>query len=195
MLQVGRSRVRVYWIFSWANLFSRTVALGSTQPQWEMSTRNLSGGKGRPAHKVDNLSVICGPIFYKIWELRRLKILWTSTACYRDGFIICCYKIKEYWMPFYSKFYYVPVYFVLNSVSLRCCPSLRTLFKPCSKVSQCSPRHAFWYHWNLLPNCDLEIIDGACSRCVHYRFEVRLKEIVTGREIRRTCRSWNLAVQ
>jgi hypothetical protein len=41
---------------------SRTVALGSTQPVTEMSTSNLPGGKGRPARKADNLTVICEPI-------------------------------------------------------------------------------------------------------------------------------------
>jgi hypothetical protein len=50
MLQAGRSRVRfpmrsldfsIYLIW--------TMALGSTQPLTEMSTRNLPGGKGRPA--------------------------------------------------------------------------------------------------------------------------------------------------
>jgi hypothetical protein len=35
--------------FNWPNLSSRTMALGSTQPLIEMSTRNLPGGKGRPA--------------------------------------------------------------------------------------------------------------------------------------------------
>jgi hypothetical protein len=39
---------------------SRTVALGSTQPPTEMSTRNLSGGEGRPARKADSLTTICG---------------------------------------------------------------------------------------------------------------------------------------
>jgi hypothetical protein len=38
------------------------VALGSTQPLTEMSTRNLPGVKGRPARKVDNLTRICVPI-------------------------------------------------------------------------------------------------------------------------------------
>jgi hypothetical protein len=28
----------------------------------EMSTRNLPGGKGRPARKADNLTAICEPI-------------------------------------------------------------------------------------------------------------------------------------
>jgi hypothetical protein len=35
--------------FNWPNPSSRTMALGSTQPLTEMSTRNLPGGKGRPA--------------------------------------------------------------------------------------------------------------------------------------------------
>jgi hypothetical protein len=35
------------------------MALGSTQPLTEMNTRNLPGGKGQPARKVDNLTVIC----------------------------------------------------------------------------------------------------------------------------------------
>jgi hypothetical protein len=38
------------------------MALGSTQPLTEMSTKNLSGGKGRPVSEADNLTVICGPI-------------------------------------------------------------------------------------------------------------------------------------
>jgi hypothetical protein len=37
------------------------MALGSTQPLTEMSTRNLPGGKGRPARKADNLAAICEP--------------------------------------------------------------------------------------------------------------------------------------
>jgi hypothetical protein len=45
-------------IFSWPNPSSSTVALGSTQPVTEMSTRNLPGGKGRPACKADNLTTI-----------------------------------------------------------------------------------------------------------------------------------------
>jgi hypothetical protein len=38
------------------------MALGSTQPLTEMSTRNLPGGKGRPARKADNLTAICEAI-------------------------------------------------------------------------------------------------------------------------------------
>ena len=41
-LQVGRSRVRFPMVSP--EIFSRTMALGSTQPLTEMSTRNTSGG-------------------------------------------------------------------------------------------------------------------------------------------------------
>jgi hypothetical protein len=44
------------------NPSSRTMALGSTQPLTEMSTRNLPRGKGRPECEADNLTAICGPI-------------------------------------------------------------------------------------------------------------------------------------
>jgi hypothetical protein len=37
------------------------MALGSTQPLTEMSTRNLPGGNGRPAIRADNLTAICEP--------------------------------------------------------------------------------------------------------------------------------------
>jgi hypothetical protein len=48
--------------FNWPNPSSRTMALGSTQPVTEMSTRNLPVVKGRPARKADNLTAICEPI-------------------------------------------------------------------------------------------------------------------------------------
>jgi hypothetical protein len=35
------------------------MALGPTQPLTEMSTASLSGSKGRPALKADDLNVIC----------------------------------------------------------------------------------------------------------------------------------------
>jgi hypothetical protein len=43
------------------NSSSRTTALGSTEPLTEMSTRNLPGGKKRPARRADNLAAICEP--------------------------------------------------------------------------------------------------------------------------------------
>jgi hypothetical protein len=38
------------------------MALESTQPLIEMSTRNPPGSKGLPARKADNLTAICEPI-------------------------------------------------------------------------------------------------------------------------------------
>jgi hypothetical protein len=41
---------------------SHSMALGSTQPLIEMSTRNLPGGRGRPEREADNLTAICEQI-------------------------------------------------------------------------------------------------------------------------------------
>jgi hypothetical protein len=38
------------------------MALGSSQPLTEMSTRDLPGGTGRPVLKADNLTAIYEPI-------------------------------------------------------------------------------------------------------------------------------------
>jgi hypothetical protein len=38
------------------------MALGSTQPLREMSTRKLLGGEGWPAIKADNFAAICESI-------------------------------------------------------------------------------------------------------------------------------------
>jgi hypothetical protein len=38
------------------------MALGSTQPLTEMSTRSPPGGKGLPAREADNLAAVCEPI-------------------------------------------------------------------------------------------------------------------------------------
>jgi hypothetical protein len=45
--------------FNRPNPSSRTMALRSTQPLREMSTRNLPAGKRRPACNADNLTAIC----------------------------------------------------------------------------------------------------------------------------------------
>jgi hypothetical protein len=59
--KVAGSIPDVIGFFNWPNPSSRTMALGSTQPLTEMSTRNLPGGKERPAHKPDNLTAIYEP--------------------------------------------------------------------------------------------------------------------------------------
>jgi hypothetical protein len=41
------------------------MALLSTQPLTKMSTKNLPGGKKRPARKADNLAAICEPNVWK----------------------------------------------------------------------------------------------------------------------------------
>jgi hypothetical protein len=61
------------------------MVLGSTQPLTEMSIKNLTGAEERPELKADNLTAICEPIVYKMWEPRRLTNLWASTACYGDS--------------------------------------------------------------------------------------------------------------
>jgi hypothetical protein len=64
MLQAGRSPVRVpdeVDFFNLPNPSSHTMALGSTQPLTEMSTRNFPGGKKWRPHRADNLATIYGP--------------------------------------------------------------------------------------------------------------------------------------
>jgi hypothetical protein len=51
------------WIFfNLPNPSSRKMALGSIQLLTEMRTRNILGGKGRPARKAHNLTAIYEPI-------------------------------------------------------------------------------------------------------------------------------------
>jgi hypothetical protein len=72
MLQAGRSQILFpMWSLDFLNLLnpcSRTMTLGSTQPLTQMSTRNLLGGKGRPAHKADNLTAV-SRLSRKCWSL------------------------------------------------------------------------------------------------------------------------------
>jgi hypothetical protein len=56
---VGSIPDEVIGFFSLPNPSSRTMALGLTQLLRKMSTRNLRGGKGRPAREADNLTAIC----------------------------------------------------------------------------------------------------------------------------------------
>jgi hypothetical protein len=61
MLHAGMPPVRVpddVDIFYLPHPSSGTMTLGSTQPLTEMSTRNLPGGKKRPARRADNLAAI-----------------------------------------------------------------------------------------------------------------------------------------
>jgi hypothetical protein len=55
-------RNEVIGFFNLPNPSSRTMALGSTQPLTEMSTRDLPRGKGWLARKADKLTAIYEPI-------------------------------------------------------------------------------------------------------------------------------------
>jgi hypothetical protein len=54
-------------IFQWHNPSGRTMALGSTQPLPEMSSRCISWGLRRPVRKADNLTTILCRC-HEIWE-------------------------------------------------------------------------------------------------------------------------------
>jgi hypothetical protein len=69
------------------------MALGSTQPLTEMSTRNVPGSKGLPERKAHNLTAIYEPIVEKMWERRLLTTQWVSTACCKDSFTFFYYEL------------------------------------------------------------------------------------------------------
>jgi hypothetical protein len=58
---VGSIPDEIIGFFMWLNLSSRNMALGSTPPLTEMSTRNLPRDTGLLARKADNLTAICEP--------------------------------------------------------------------------------------------------------------------------------------
>ena len=51
-----------HWIFQWHNPSGRTVALGSTQPLAEMSTRCISWGKGGLCIRLTTLPTSCATV-------------------------------------------------------------------------------------------------------------------------------------
>jgi hypothetical protein len=62
--------------FNLSNPSSRTMAHGSTQPLIEMSTRNLSGGEGRPERKA--ITVICETL---VWNSGNHNFLLAYPKC------------------------------------------------------------------------------------------------------------------
>jgi hypothetical protein len=87
----GSNPDEVIVFFNWPNPSSRTMALGSTHPLTEMSTRNLPGSKGWSARRADNLIAICEPTVLMMWEPRPITHLWAFMACYRDSFTFFLY--------------------------------------------------------------------------------------------------------
>jgi hypothetical protein len=72
------------FLFNLSNPSSRTVALRSTQPLTEMSTRNLPVGIGRSARKVDSLKLRPHSATYAMHAIRtenylRLLTMWLAT--------------------------------------------------------------------------------------------------------------------
>jgi hypothetical protein len=55
--------------FNFPNPSSHTMALGSTQPLTETSTRNLPGDKGRLVHKADLTTISVNRLFRKCGSL------------------------------------------------------------------------------------------------------------------------------
>jgi hypothetical protein len=97
MIQSGRSRFRVpmRWnFFNWPNPYSRTLALWSTQPLTEMSTRNLLGNKREAgAWGWQTFRHQWADCQDKMWETRRLTTPWAFTDYYRDSFLFCLTEV------------------------------------------------------------------------------------------------------
>jgi hypothetical protein len=55
------------------------------------------GDKVLPARKADNLTVICEPNVYTMWDPRRLTILWDSIACYKVSFTFSFHYFTIHW--------------------------------------------------------------------------------------------------
>jgi hypothetical protein len=104
MLDAGKSRVRVpmrWIIFNLPNSCSRTMALGSTQPLTEMSSRNLPGVlKGGRRVRLTTIPSSVSRL-EKMWEPQCITTLWAFTACYRDSFTF-------FHTPSYSRIQYFP---------------------------------------------------------------------------------------
>jgi hypothetical protein len=62
------------------------MALGSTQPLTEMSTMNLSGGRGRLARQADNLTAICDPIRANLSDEHLKSLLVISVSRFEPQF-------------------------------------------------------------------------------------------------------------
>jgi hypothetical protein len=65
------------------------IALGSTRPLTEMSTRNIPGGKGRPARKANNLSPFVS---------RLSRVVFVNCRAAARYLALVLYKKKIYWV-------------------------------------------------------------------------------------------------
>jgi hypothetical protein len=72
VLQAGRSPVWIpdeVYFFNLRNPYTRTMALGSTQPLTKMSTGNLPGGIKQLVRGADNLATVYEPNVWKCGSL------------------------------------------------------------------------------------------------------------------------------
>jgi len=65
----------VIGVFHKHNRSGRTMALVSTQPLTEMSTRNIFWGVGRPVGREDNITTFMYHFFLEVWEAEHPGIL------------------------------------------------------------------------------------------------------------------------
>jgi hypothetical protein len=74
------------------------MALGLTQPLTEMSTTKYfwrDRDRERQARKADNLTAICGPTVWKMYDNQHPIILQASTQCYGDIFTFDVIYLKD----------------------------------------------------------------------------------------------------
>jgi hypothetical protein len=80
------------------NPSDRTMALGSTQPLTEMSTRSISWGKRRPVRKADNLTTIlcqCHVIWNPLGHPRPVtRLLFLYIHVKYPSFLSCFHELE-----------------------------------------------------------------------------------------------------
>jgi len=77
----------VIGIFHWHNPSGRTLALGSTQPPIQMSTRNIFGGKEGRCVGMTILPTSCAD-YFEIWDPQPPRTLRACPALHRDWFFV-----------------------------------------------------------------------------------------------------------
>jgi hypothetical protein len=98
------------------NPSSRTMPLGSTLPVTEISTRNLPGGKVRPAPRTDRLisvnllSIKCGSL-----DVSKTRIALQSATC------ICC-RVRTRWRYASTRPYVFMAHCVTNYIRILAVP-------------------------------------------------------------------------
>jgi hypothetical protein len=117
------------------------MALGSTQLLTEISTRNLPGGKGRPAHRAGNLTADCldkmrerdnpmglhgllqGYFYLSTLNVSNIVRLSPSSGCVTAANTICksLDVVNKYTIALEDTFSLInPVKFVVSLTSLTC---------------------------------------------------------------------------